>query len=559
MITLPSGNRVKVTCFKKPALLEWAIILLMLGLCALLVTLQYRWTGEVARAEQERLESDVALRAEAMARAFDGELGASCERLVSLVGNSLRANDPVSGADLSSLRQAMTAGPPIGRVALVEAQAEGLRLCVFNPAAGRFIEGPWPGGWTKLRDQLEGASRGGRPPADFGDGFLLEFPLFLMDSGAGGHDAEVEEEHGNARWLIVELDRDEVRDRWLPGLAAAHLGPALDWEIRGTGAAGASLRIAATLHGPPDKGVATVAFHRSGRMGAWSALPSRGGEPLWRLAAWPRPGVLEKTVSDSRRRNLLIGAALACLILAAAGALFFHTRQSRRLAEARMRLIATMSHELRTPLTIICGAAHNLETGRIPGNRTAEYAAMIRRHGDQLRQLVEQVLDFSHSDRKRMPLRMEPLASGEFIESALASARQLPEMESTAIHSRIPDDLPAVMGDAPALRRVLLNLLHNALHHGAGASPVELVATEAARGLQITVSDRGPGIPPRELRRIFEVFFRGSRALENQTRGSGIGLSVVKEIVDAHGGRITADNRPGGGATFTLWLPSNPA
>ena len=148
-----------------------------------------------------------------------------------------------------------------------------------------------------------------------------------------------------------------------------------------------------------------------------------------------------------------------------------------------------------------------------------------------------------------------PVAPADVVTSAIDAAA--PVVGATQIDRRVPDDLPPVIGDAGALRSAVQNLIVNAAKYG-GESWVGITA-ERADGphpaVRIIVEDRGPGIPPAELPHIFEPFYRGADAIAKQIQGSGLGLSIVRQIVQLHGGRVDAAPRPAGGMSFVITLP----
>lgn len=576
---------------QKASLIEWGFVVFLLLLCAALTMLQFRWTGEIARGEAERLRGNLEGQAAALGRDFDAELTASCDALKP--GAAAFENQSRQAAHLTQFKawQASGARPIFSRIGMAEAEGEKVTLSLIDQAAGTIAAAEWPPGWAALRQELESRANGGPPPSDFSNGFLLEFPVGIGGgpddpdgsregpargrpggpAGSGGPPGPRRGEH----WLILELDPTCLRDHWMPELAAKHLNLSAasinDAEVRTTSQPAETLWLTPGASPRPASGTIAVRFNRLGRTGSWASLQGGQASGSWVMETWPRPGALEALIDGTRRKNLAVAFLLSGLIAASGLALMLHTRKSRQLAEARVAFVETVSHELRTPLTIICGAAHNLEKGRIDPASTREYAAMIGRHGEQLRDMVEQVLDFAKSGREGLTLRPEPLITGDFLQTTLASARLSPFIAACEIHTSIPEDLPLIQGDAHALRRVIFNLLHNAARHGktpgneAGAAVISVTAksetAEARDGppsVLITICDDGPGIPPGELVRIFEPFFRGATARQNQTRGSGIGLSVAKEIIEAHGGTISADNRTPRGACFRITLPAMP-
>ena len=222
-----------------------------------------------------------------------------------------------------------------------------------------------------------------------------------------------------------------------------------------------------------------------------------------------------------------------------------------------------MSHELRTPLTVICSAGENLADGVVEDRDTVrEYGRVVRDEGRRLAEMVEQVLDFAGTYSGRRNYRFEDVDVGTLVEESLGALGETAREAAVEIETRVEPGLPALRADRGALRRALVNLLQNAVKFGGEGRWVGLRAEGGATGrreVRITVEDRGLGIPLSEQRRLFEPFFRGEEALSRQIRGSGLGLSLVKRIVDAHGGALVVATSPGRGSAFTLILPAAPA
>jgi signal transduction histidine kinase len=166
------------------------------------------------------------------------------------------------------------------------------------------------------------------------------------------------------------------------------------------------------------------------------------------------------------------------------------------------------------------------------------------------------------SDARGLPLA-RPTDAGALVQETVSSFAPLFDAAGITPAVTIEPDLPAILADEGAIRRAVHNLLANALKHGAGGRSVDVSARRTISGgrpeVAIAVADRGRGIEAAELTHIFEAFYRGRHALEQQVQGNGLGLSLVKRIAEAHGGRVTVQSAPGQGATFTLCLPPAPA
>ncbi len=560
----PAGRKIfsamRRLLLPRQTLIEGGFVVFLLVLCGILTALQYRWTGELSRAALERTRTNLADQAQLLGRAFDAELSKACSQLLPQ-SEELEARG-YEAPHVERLRAWLDTKPrPMFRrlSVAVPGPDAALQLFALDQSTGQLLPAGWPPGWAALRDNLSRKISGRTPPFSDPSGVLIEFPIF-GHSTPPNPPAEI-------AWLIVELDLEYVRTSWLPELAKTYLnnsqGPRCEAVVRVLNAPRDILF--STIDGDADAAASTaagkaitVSFNRQGR--AESDRRFRGDVARWQLTVWHQPGALEAMVAASRWRNLLLSGLLTSLMLASGVALVHFTRRSRQLAEAQMLFVASVSHELRTPLTVIRGAAHNLQRGIIQGRgRIEQYAALIGQHADQLSGMIEQVVEFAAAKRRRLVMPHERVALAEVLSAAIAAATPDAQAARCEVQADIPADLPATEGDAGALRRAFQNLLANAARHGGSGGWIGVTA-RCVNGsqppvLEVRVADRGPGIPKEEQAGIFQPFFRGTRSQEKQTRGSGLGLSLVREIVEAHGGGVSVQSRSGEGAIFTVRLP----
>jgi two-component system phosphate regulon sensor histidine kinase PhoR len=176
---------------------------------------------------------------------------------------------------------------------------------------------------------------------------------------------------------------------------------------------------------------------------------------------------------------------------------------------------------------------------------------------------VEQILRFATANAGRVIQEREPLSVESIIHETVESTRPLIDQARCVIEQNVDPGLPPILGDSLALRHALQNLISNAAKYGSdGANWIGISACRIGgkdtSAIEIRVADRGPGIPPDEQDQIFDPFFRGSRAVQDQVHGSGLGLSLVKRIVEAHGGSIRVKSEPMKGAEFILSIPAAP-
>lgn len=224
---------------------------------------------------------------------------------------------------------------------------------------------------------------------------------------------------------------------------------------------------------------------------------------------------------------------------------------------AKSEFLAQMSHDLRTPLNAVLGFSELLRSGMygpLGDARYAEYATYIHRSGQLLLELIDDLLDLARIEAGRAVLRIEPVALDNLLGDAVRAA------ELQALRKRIDIALPpaplgiAVPADRKALRRMLDNLLGNAVRYTPEGGRIQISGAAADGGVRIVVADSGPGIPPEEIPRVLQPFVRG-RGVAGSTTGTGLGLSIVKSLVELHGGRVEIGRAALGGAEIALWLP----
>jgi two-component system sensor histidine kinase KdpD len=219
----------------------------------------------------------------------------------------------------------------------------------------------------------------------------------------------------------------------------------------------------------------------------------------------------------------------------------------------RGELLSAVTHDVRTPLAAIRGAAETLldDQGRIGEAARREMLETVRDESQRLSRLIGELLDLTRLESGVLPARKEPYPVDELFDSALSRLER--ELAGRVITCDLPDEVLLVPVDAVLMEQVLFNLLENAAKYSAPGTPIDVRARREPEGVVLEVADRGPGLPVGQEEKVFEKFYRaddGSRAA-----GTGLGLTVCRAIVRAHGGTITAENRAGGGALFRVMLP----
>ena len=270
----------------------------------------------------------------------------------------------------------------------------------------------------------------------------------------------------------------------------------------------------------------------------------------WRLQVAPKDAPLLEQQAREREINkaALIALSVAIMIL---GVAFFvyATLKERRLNALKSDFIANVSHELKTPLSVVRMFSEMLLTGRVSSvERQKQYIETICRESERLSALLENVLDFAALERGKQRYEREAADLSELVARAVETVRL--RLEGGAILLSTPQPGPLVRVDVQAVLLAIINLLDNAIKYGEG-TPIEVAVHAMKREVCVSVRDHGPGIPGDEIRRVFERFYR-VRKPGQHIRGSGIGLSLVKHIADAHGGRAWADNAEDGGAVVSF-------
>jgi signal transduction histidine kinase len=567
----------------------------LLLFCVLLGALQYRLIGQVSVAARERLRASLQNNLDALSRDFDSQIARACQALIppdgtpdaAAVETAVKANwrrAKSSGQDMRSFRAVGLAFPG----------TESLTLRKLNPDDGAFQPSDWPAEWRPLQMRLERRiASGGR--SDHGH----------MDHAAGSPDTSdspvfeapvwglAKEGRRETAWMIFELNPTYLREVLLPAAIQRHLGSGenLDYQVEVvawakpdsiiyrsegdkpidlTKTADASIGLFHAASGPFMEG----GRGRPERAGRTPGAPGpsaqgRGGPAAanrWQMYVRNRAGSLEAVVNRARWLNTLVTFGVLLLMLATVAALIRFTRRAQKLAELQLEFVANVSHELRTPLTVIHTAAYNLQGAVANQPRQVErYGAVIQKESGRLKDLVEQVLQFASANAGQAIREREAVSVSEVIADAAQSVQSIFDQAGCVLHQSLEASLPPVLGDRAALKQAIQNLLSNAAKYGSSESKWIGVEASTSREndrevVEVRVQDRGPGIPGDEREHIFEPFFRGRWAVRNQVHGTGLGLNLVKRVVEAHQGSIQVKSEASQGTEFIVRLPSmNPS
>ncbi|MDA8017324.1 MAG: HAMP domain-containing histidine kinase [Thermoanaerobaculia bacterium] len=378
---------------------------------------------------------------------------------------------------------------------------------------------------------------------------------------------------------VFRLDSGVILGKILPELAQRHFSAEPELGLR---VLGSDRQIVWSSNAPGDRGAAVA---RSELFGPLRPRGERGlghfrkrdrHPPLqdvlavasgidrgqWMLEVLHPAGSLDRAVASARHRNLVLGLVILLVLAGSIVLLAQGAWRAQALARRQMEFVAGVTHELRTPVAALRSAGQNLADGVVGPERVKTYGELVDREGRRLEEAVEQILAFAG----RSPgvsggtnLQIETL---DPIQAARRAVGELsPILEEWAVEVEVShaNSLPKVRADAESLGRALRNLIQNAALHGRPEAPAEAwvgVQIGAADGeVLFRVRDRGPGIDPADRKRIFEPFVRGLGLAASNVPGSGLGLSLVRQVAEALGGSVRLD-QDDEHTTFTLALPA---
>jgi signal transduction histidine kinase len=562
----------------------WAAGSAMLVLLALLATLQYRWLGKVSDAEKQRMLSRMQAGAARFARDFDQQL----TRALVLLGPVGAARRPEELAERRERWTSSAITPELVRGVFVASAdpAQRLSLAAYDSATGRMVPAQWPTELLALKSRLGDVGPVPEPAPGRRRTHVLSVPAAdvpaLVAPYFGSEPATPEN-----GYTIVWLDRDVLFGTLIPELAARHFAGAEGLEYRVEIASVAYPSQAIYRAGPSPGGEASErsdveigvfgllradeldvhphegAVHVEPRPSTTSpgtTQPPRPPPAEWRLRLTHPSGSLEAAVASTRNRNLAISFGTLLSLALGMTLLLVSARRAQRLARQQLEFTAGVTHELATPLAGMRSAAQNLADGVVKDPaQVRDYGALIEREGRRLTEMVEQVLTFAGMQSGTRALANERVAVPELIEDALASWRRTLDQEGFRVDTEIAPDLPDVRGDGPALRRAIDNLIGNAVKYASSGAWLGIRAAVGSdrrgRWIEVAVDDSGPGIDAGDLPHVFEPFYRGRDRAAGAVPGSGLGLTMVRTIAAAHGGRVDVRTQDGKGCSFRLVLP----
>ncbi len=276
----------------------------------------------------------------------------------------------------------------------------------------------------------------------------------------------------------------------------------------------------------------------------------------WALNIQHKDGSLENFVGNSRRRNLLISFGILGLLGGSIGLIFLSAIRAQVLAQRQLDFVSAVSHEFRTPIAVIYSAGENLADGVAREEmQVSRYGNLIKGEGKKLAGMVEQILEFAgaKSGHKKYDFRETNVKN--IVESALKDCEPLIIEKGFEVETEIAENLPQIQADANSLSHAVQNLIINSIKYSNGSNWLKITAKNGGGTIKIAVEDKGIGIAKKDLKQIFSPFYRAKSVVDAQIHGNGLGLSLVKQTVEAHHGKIEVESEVGKGSKFTIELP----
>ena len=358
--------------------------------------------------------------------------------------------------------------------------------------------------------------------------------------------------NGKKALVGLAFDADFVRDKFLPEMLdkvmarnLAESGPEKNPAVMMIHSYSDSTPIAASAGW--DGGDAEIERKLEGAMRGFTLAIKLRGTTL-------------KAIGDRFVRTSFLTLGALALVLAG-GLVLTHRNVAKEMALARLKsdFVSNVSHELRTPLSLIRLYAETLEMGRINSpEKTQEYYQIIRKESERLTALINNILDFSRIEAGRKEYDFRDTDLGELVRTTLDSYRYQIEQSGFKFEEKIAQDLPPMKVDREAMARSVLNLVNNSLKYSQDSRYIGVNLFRTNGSVRLEVIDHGIGIARVEQEKIFDKFYRVGDPLVHNTKGSGLGLSLVRHIVQAHGGEVLVDSAPGQGSKFTIALPVFP-
>ena len=599
---------------------SWFSALLIGGVMVLLTLflgLQYKWLSEVSEAERERMQKRVETDANRFAEDFDREMQAAYYNFQTGAGG-WKTSDWNEFNERYDFWKQRTAYPELIRGIYFFAKQPDAKPLKYDADKRAFEPTETNAELENLHSRFVEDSN---PRSVYDDAFAMVLPIYeghkriehIVLRRADHEvppDMQMPEEFG---WLVILLDEPTIKTRVLPDLAIKYF-PENDYKLavvdkadqtvfatQDITAADTSAKMFnmspdnlfffASREAMPkmmaehkagvviDQRVESRTFTRSAKINGepstydleiqqpsekgklrTSLIASTGSdrEP-WTLRVQHTAGSIDAFVRNERNKSFMLGLGIYLLLVGGIIAILLSAMRSKHFAQRQIDFVSSVSHEFRTPLAVIYSAGENLADGVATEDRqVARYGELIKGEGKKLSGMVEQILEFAGANSGKQKYSFSSVDVADVIQDALNECGPLIESGGFTVETDLQIDLPNIAADKTALSSAIQNLIANSIKYSNGSAWIKVSATNGGGKIKIAVEDKGIGVSGAELRQIFEPFYRAKEVVDAQISGNGLGLNLVKTIVEAHGGKVSVESTPGTGSIFTIELPQKP-
>jgi signal transduction histidine kinase len=562
-------------------------VLPVIGLITMLIALavlQLRSSKRVSEAERDRLQENLQRATSGFQTDFAQDLLEICQTL-----QASQTRDPHTVVsrlfDRYSVWRRVSGRAPLmrGLYLAQESEAGPGALLQLDPQTRKLESAVWPSGWLAQLDEdriRAGASASvanvwvwdNRLPA-------LIHPVYALQAKQRSDRPQL------LGYLVVLFHAEDFVQTYIPSLAAEYFPPSSGFvfQLIEQQAPGSGRRVLYQSTGtfssnPFGYADASIALLDSTRQyvaaGGTAFEPQNTGSstepvlvalnsyPRWNFAVRHRSGSVNAAVMTLRRRDLAISTLVLATLAVSLVMILVVARRSRRLALLQMEFASSVSHELRTPLAVISSAAENLADGIVlETNEIRRYGALIHGESQRLRTMIEHILNFAHLNSNQPPTYLfEAVAIETIVSPVLDKERGAIESAGLALTVDIATELPLLYTNVEALQQCVQNLVTNALKYGVDGKRIVISVSQdselSERYILISIEDFGSGLSGEDLAQIYDPFYRGANARDTQIRGTGLGLSLTRRIMQELNGSISAVSSPGKGSVFTLHVPA---
>ena len=587
----------------------------VIGLLTLFLAMQYNWQAQASAAERESMQKRVGADARNFADDFNREIQGAYFNF-QIDPEPVSRGDAAELAGRFAYWKKNTQFPElISEIVYFPGSGEA-RAHRFDPETKSFTATPVDG---KLSAIMEKARSERRPSLGIDDLFALVVPLHplekqpeqvLIRRTRTAEPPPHVELPAAAGYVAVFLNEAVIRDEMLPAIAARHFQPN-EYGISVSDHAGNTFFKTAEISNAPDAAAGlfdlapdnlvffasrevmrqrspdnapnvvvdqhverrslseevntniesdetfTIHMKEEGSRKRTAMIAGKSdNESPWKLNVQHAAGSIDNYIKGERNKSFLVGLGIYALLVGSILAIVFSSMRVRRYAQRQIDFVSSVSHEFRTPLAVIYSAAENLADGVAKEEeQVSRYGDLIKGEGKKLSGMVEQILEFAGARGGRRKYNFSDADVSAAVIKAVNDCEPVLKDSGFSIETHFAEHLPDASIDAEAIRGAVRNLIHNAVKYGNGSRWVRVSTENGSGTIKIAVEDRGIGILAADRKRIFEPFYRAKGAVDAQIHGNGLGLSLVKETAEAHGGDVKVLSEVGKGSKFIIELP----